>query len=143
MSVHLSPLIAGQLRTLLVMMAAGIFVESLWQGRCLLLQRLRRPSAGESEAVNSPGKFPGRHSRQSPVKFPGRYSRQSPAIRTLARSPRLYRTVIDIHFWIAAAFTLSTFLYYCTWGRLSVHAGLGFLAGLLLWKKMCCAIIRT
>ena len=131
MSVHLSPLIAGQLRTLLVMMAAGIFVESLWQGRCLLLQRLRRPSAGESAAVNSPGKFPGRHSRQSP------------AIRTLARSPRLYRTVIDIHFWIAAAFTLSTFLYYCTWGRLSVHAGLGFLAGLLLWKKMCCAIIRT
>lgn len=108
MSVHLSPLITGQLRTVLVMMAAGIFVESLWQARCLLL-----------------------------------HPRQNPAIRTLARSPRLCRAVIDIHFWIAAAFILSTFLYYCTWGRLAVHAGVGFLAGLLLWKKMCCAIIRT
>lgn len=136
----MSPLIEEQLRTLLVMMGAGILVESLWQGRCLLLQRLRRPVAGkirgfaESASPDHP---------RVPVKFPGRHPRKNPAIHTLVRSPRLRRAIIDLHFWIAAAFVLSMFLYYCAWGKLSVHAGLGFFAGLLLWKKMCCAIIRT
>lgn len=45
-------------------------------------------------------------------------------------------------FWTAAAAAVSAFLYYCAFGRISFHALLGFWAGLLLWKKICCVIIR-
>lgn len=44
-------------------------------------------------------------------------------------------------FWAASAAALSMFLYYCAFGEISFHAALGFLAGLLLWKKICCGII--
>ena len=94
-----------QVRTFTVMMAAGVFVESLWQIRSLFLQRLC--CAGWQSAHP------------------------------------LARAMVEILFWSVSTLIISMFLYYCAWGKLSVHGGLGFFTGLLLWKKMCCAIIKT
>ena len=41
----------------------------------------------------------------------------------------------DILFWIFAAILTSSFLYYCSFGQLSVHALLAFGLGAVLWKK--------
>ena len=109
MKIQLTALIVEQLRTVGVMMAAGIFVESLWQVRCFLLQRF--------------------HRRLS--------TRQTTFAAVFARA------AIETHFWMAATLVVSFFLYYCAWGKLSVHAAVGFFTGLLLWKKMCCDIIKT
>lgn len=46
-------------------------------------------------------------------------------------------------FWVASAAVLSMFLYYCAYGEISFHAAFSFLAGLLLWKKICCGIISS
>ena len=53
------------------------------------------------------------------------------------------RAVYDAAFWISAAFVISMFLYYCSYGRVTFHGAAGFLAGLLLWKKICCDIISA
>ena len=118
MKLQLTALIAEQIRTFLVMMAAGIFVESLWQARILFLQRLRRTEPGSGRS--------------------GPFGKSFHPLTNL-----IARAVTEILFWASATFVISMFLYYCAWGKLSVHAGLGFFAGLLLWKKMCCAIIKT
>lgn len=47
----------------------------------------------------------------------------------------------ELIFWAACAAALSEFLYYCSYGKISLYAVTGFLAGLLLWKRICCAII--
>ena len=109
MKIQLTALIVEQLRTVGVMMAAGVFVESLWQVRCFLLKRF--------------------HRRLS--------TRQTTFAAVFARA------AIETHFWMAATLVVSFFLYYCAWGKLSVHAAVGFFTGLLLWKKMCCDIIKT
>ena len=44
----------------------------------------------------------------------------------------------DILFWLFAALLTSSFLYYCSYGRLSFHAFLAFAAGAVLWKKFFC-----
>lgn len=49
--------------------------------------------------------------------------------------------VQDILFWIFAALLTSSFLYYCSYGRLSFHALLAFGAGAVLWKKYFCGTI--
>jgi hypothetical protein len=41
----------------------------------------------------------------------------------------------DILFWLFAALLTSSFLYYCSFGRLSVHAFAAFGAGVVLWNK--------
>lgn len=41
----------------------------------------------------------------------------------------------DILFWLFAALLTASFLYYCSYGRLSFHAFVAFGAGALLWKK--------
>lgn len=41
----------------------------------------------------------------------------------------------DILFWMFAALLTSSFLYYCSYGRMSFHAFLAFGAGAVLWKK--------
>lgn len=53
------------------------------------------------------------------------------------------RIAEELVFWAAAGAALSAFLYYCAFGRITFHALLGFSLGLLLWKKICCVIIRT
>jgi spore cortex biosynthesis protein YabQ len=45
----------------------------------------------------------------------------------------------DILFWIFAAIVTSSFLYYCCYGRLSVHVLIAFGTSALLWKKFFCA----
>jgi spore cortex biosynthesis protein YabQ len=47
----------------------------------------------------------------------------------------------DILFWLFAALLTSSFLYYCSYGRLSVHAFVAFGAGAVLWKKFFCGTI--
>ena len=56
---------------------------------------------------------------------------------------RVLRGAEEAVFWAAAAAALSAFLYYCSFGKISFHAAAGFLAGLLLWKKICCGIINS
>lgn len=49
----------------------------------------------------------------------------------------------EVGFWAASAAALSAFLYYCAFGRITLHAILGFFLGLLLWKKICCGIMNA
>lgn len=48
----------------------------------------------------------------------------------------------DILFWIFAALLTSSFLYYCSFGRMSIHAFLAFGIGAVLWKKIFCGTIQ-
>ena len=126
-------LIMEQVRTFTVMMAAGVFVESLWQIRSLFLQRLRR--AGRDSWQLRQSHRAGGDSwqpRQSHPAGEGGWQSAHP----------LARAMVEILFWSVTTLIISMFLYYCAWGKLSVHAGLGFFTGLLLWKKICCVIIR-
>lgn len=50
--------------------------------------------------------------------------------------------VEDILFWLFAALLTSSFLYYCSYGRLSFHALVAFGAGAVLWKKFFCGTIN-
>ena len=129
MKIQLTALIVEQLRTVGVMMAAGVFVESLWQIRCFLLKRFhRRTGSGSGQSGHV------RHSR---------LSLRRAATRQTTFAAVFARAAIETHFWMAATLVVSFFLYYCAWGKLSVHAAVGFFTGLLLWKKMCCDIIKT
>lgn len=91
MNIELTELIVSQARTLIVMAAAGVFVESMWQ---------------------------------------------------IKKRIKTKRWISEVMFWAAAAAAISAFLYYCAFGKLSMHAAAGFLTGLLLWKKICCGIIK-
>lgn len=48
----------------------------------------------------------------------------------------------DILFWLFAALLTSSFLYYCSYGRMSVHAFIAFGAGAVLWKNLFCGTIK-
>ena len=96
MNVQFTELIISQTKTVAVMFCAGIFVESMRQGKKLLKPVLKSRAAEEAA---------------------------------------------EILFWPLSAWVISMFLYYCSYGRISVHAVIGFFSGLLLWKKMCCDII--
>lgn len=48
---------------------------------------------------------------------------------------------LEIVFWLAAAVMTSQFLYYCSYGSLSVHCICAFAAGVLLWKTCFYGII--
>lgn len=50
--------------------------------------------------------------------------------------------VQDILFWLFAALLTSSFLYYCSFGKISVHAFVAFAAGAVLWKKFFCGTIN-
>ena len=135
-------------------------MESLWQIRSLFLQRLHR-AGGDSRQLRQSHCAGGdsRQYRQShPARGDSRQPRQSRRAGgdswQLRQSRRaggggwqsahpLARAMVEILFWSVSTLIISMFLYYCAWGKLSVHAGLGFFTGLLLWKKMCCAIIKT
>lgn len=49
---------------------------------------------------------------------------------------------IESLFWAVAAVIISRFLYYCAFGRLTLYSVIGFFAGLILWKKLCCGILK-
>lgn len=92
---HITDLMAEQIKTTIIMAASGVFVESIWQIKNKICFRKRK--------------------------------------KIIA--------ICDIIFWIVAVFVISAFLYYSSFGSITFHAVAGFLAGLLLWKKICCDII--
>lgn len=49
---------------------------------------------------------------------------------------------LEAGFWVGAAVILCEFLYYGSFGRITLYSAIGFFAGLLLWKKICCGIIK-
>lgn len=59
--------------------------------------------------------------------------------RRAGRAP--LKILLEISFWAAAAFIASKFLYYCAYGKLSVHGAVAFALGALLWKLCFCDII--
>lgn len=46
-------------------------------------------------------------------------------------------------FWLAAAVLFWQFLYYCAYGKLSLHTITAFGAGVLLWRKFFCGIMSA
>ena len=58
-------------------------------------------------------------------------------------SSKYIRLVQESLFWAVCCAVIPEFLYYAAYGRLSVHAFLGFSAGVLLWKKIGCGIISA
>lgn len=63
------------------------------------------------------------------------------AIWRQGRVRRWIRTTLEIIFWLAAAAIVSEFLFYGAYGKISAHAIVSFLAGLLLWKHCFYGII--
>ena len=99
-------LIMEQVRTFTVMMAAGVFVESLWQIRSLFLQRLRR--AGKDSWQLRQSYRAGGDSlqlRQSHPAGEGGWQSAHP----------LARAMVEILFWSVTTLIISMFLYYCAW----------------------------
>jgi len=58
------------------------------------------------------------------------------------RAQKIIRIIPEAAFWVIAAVALPAFLYYCAYGKISLHAAAGFLTGLLLWKKLSHGIIK-
>ena len=52
------------------------------------------------------------------------------------------KSLLECMFWICSAITISMFMYYSTYGRLTLYSAAGFLIGLILWKKQCCVILK-
>lgn len=57
-------------------------------------------------------------------------------------SKKPIKIIIEITYWMSTAYILTSFLYYCAYGKVSFHAAAGFLAGLLLCRKIWCGIIK-
>ena len=87
--IGLTDLMEEQIKTTLVMAAAGVFTESL---------RLLKNTAGKNKK-------------------------------------RWVRAVYDAAFWISAAFVISMFLYYCSYGRVTFHGAAGFWQAFYCGKK--------
>ena len=51
------------------------------------------------------------------------------------------RWILEPVFWLGSALMTAQFLYYCAYGRVSVHSAAAFGAGVLLWKIFFCGII--
>lgn len=54
-----------------------------------------------------------------------------------------HKYIAEVMFWAASAAVVSMFMYYCSYGKPSVHGAVGFLLGLLLCRKTCCDIIKA
>lgn len=47
---------------------------------------------------------------------------------------RIFRKCLaELIFWIFAAAVVSMFLYYCSYGKITFHAAIGFAAGIAFW----------
>ena len=57
-------------------------------------------------------------------------------------SHRAAGAVVEFAFWICSAMVISMFMYYATYGKPTIYSAIGFLAGFLLWKKICCVILK-
>ena len=59
----------------------------------------------------------------------------------IMKTGRISRAFFEIILWIFQGFIAAAFLYYCAYGRVSVHSFCGFVAGAVLWKISFCGII--
>lgn len=100
---QITELIAEQVKTVAVMVGAGVVVGSLWS-----IKKYGQEKIGE-------------------IKIIGRVK---------------VKELIEIIFWIITALVYSNFVYYCSYGVITFHGIIGFLAGILLWKKICCGILK-
>ena len=121
MKMELTALILSQAKTFAVMLAAGILTESMWRGKRFLQRRIAMADL-EKSAVQ------GDASREDITKGTAKGSAK--------KSVRILGMLVEIAFWAGAAAALSGFLYYCAYGKPSLHAAAGFFIGLLLWKKI-------
>ena len=108
---HLAQIITEQLRSVLVMAAAGVLTESIWQLKRKVQSVLCKDPAGG----------------------------------VISHAGRRIAAIIsaEIAFWACAFTILSLFLYYSSFGLVTFHGIVSFLAGVLLWKKICCGIISA
>lgn len=51
--------------------------------------------------------------------------------------------LMDILFWIFLSLLFTSFLYYASYGKISVHAILGFFVGAMLWRFCFYGIIKN
>lgn len=97
-------LIISQAKTVGIMAAAGVMVETLWQLKVYAWNRISKTGG------------------------------ISPRAQKKQLYTSLMKYILDVIFWIMAAVTVSMFLYYSAYGKLSLYALMGFLTGLLFWK---------
>ncbi len=119
---EVAQIITEQARDITVMAAAGVLTESAWQLKNLLQTYIRSRGCSSDRA-----------GRKVPEDISSRG-----VIRQLA-----VLISVEILFWICAFTILSLFLYYSSFGSITFHGIAAFLAGLLLWKKICCGIIAA
>lgn len=105
MKIVLTELIVSQAKTVGIMFCAGIAVETMWQLRKAMLCRFSKTS-----------------------------ERALRKKREAALCTGIKKYMTELLFWISAAATVSMFLYYCSYGKLTLHAGIGLAAGILFWK---------
>ena len=117
-------------------------MESLWQIRSWFQQRFRR-AGGDSRQFQQSRRAGGdsRQFRQS--RRVGGDSRQFQQSRRAGEggwqsAHPLARTMVEILFWSVTTLIISMFLYYCAWGKLSVHAGLDFHGSFVVEKNVLC-----
>lgn len=118
MKMELTALIISQAKTFAVMLAAGILIESMWQGKCRLQKRMRAGSIRKG-------------------------AREWIADTVPKRTVCTLWFLAELIFWAASAAALSGFLYYAAHGKPSLHAATGFFIGLLLWKKILTYVIMN
>ena len=63
-------------------------------------------------------------------------------IKYKTRPRHFVEFIEDLLFWMFAALVISSFLYYCSYGKVSLHGFLAFAFGALLWKKFFYGIIK-
>ncbi len=59
----------------------------------------------------------------------------------IMRTGRISKAFFEIILWIFQGFTAAAFLYYCSYGKVSIHSFCGFAAGTVLWKTYFCGTI--
>lgn len=115
MKIVLAELMILQAKAVAVMFCAGVLVESLWQLKNRAKCRFCRKKEDALKANEKIATY---------------------------RRMWLRESFIEGAFWISAAVILCKFLYYGAFGRLTLYSVAGFFAGLLLWKKLCCVILK-
>lgn len=56
------------------------------------------------------------------------------AVCRILQPGKKLKWLLELVFWLTGAVMTAQFLYYCAYGRVSVHAIAAFTAGVLLWK---------
>lgn len=112
MKIVLTELIVSQAKTVGIMFCAGILTELMWQAK-------KRLSAASDISMEK---------RISKAVSGHATGKRNSAARILRKC------LAELIFWIFAATVVSMFLYYCSYGKITFHAAIGFAAGIAFWK---------